>query len=399
MANFKLADKLGYVSPFENPPFKKDWKEKWEKPDIGDILSIKYQSWETAADFYCINFIVFADKKLNNLPATIYLQKINSSSFPSNKMYTVNYFNFKIRGGWDIIEVKYPKNQYFDTYFSSQTSDYNAKVICNNFAAESDTFKVAPHNNTEDETSNTQYTLQGNYYRKTGVFIKKVGKKPHVYTSEGIRLNIDNETLLRMAGLAYGESGYSEAIIKAIPFCVINHHNILKSSGEKTYGENWGLNDTIIKMRNYWNDFTYAHEFHYGAQGNPAFRKFIGIALNEGIDFTKNMNGRNLDPLMLLSIEYTFKALEYQFNTNKKDYAEGGIGWQGVDIFNHSDWLDWLYIHKEDRIEGFVNWKNKHGDDLSKYTFQSAFTAKGSVGTTVIFKPGDKTLNQSTRGL
>lgn len=51
MANFKLGDKFGIKSPFENPPFRKDWKEKEAQEE--EQRKAEREEWlERQRDFY-----------------------------------------------------------------------------------------------------------------------------------------------------------------------------------------------------------------------------------------------------------------------------------------------------------------------------------------------------------
>lgn len=209
------------------------------------------------------------------------------------------------------------------------------------------------------------------------------------------KIDIKNDVFLRIAGLAYSESGYSVNIIKVIPFTVMNHHKQITESGISKY-KNWTLNQTVLKMRNNWDDKTYAHTFHYGAQGNPAFRAFLGIKLNEAIDFDKNSKGRNNDSNMRLAIEYTIKAVLYLDGLGQEDYSEGGIGWQGADINTNKNWKNWLYIHEEHKKYDFAKWINANSLDQS--IFESVMVSKGSFGTTLIYKSTKYSFKNSKTG-
>jgi len=210
-------------------------------------------------------------------------------------------------------------------------------------------------------------------------------------------LKIKNNVFLRIAGLAYSESGFSLDVIKNIPYIIMNHHKQLISSKVTKYKDNWSLNSTIIKMRNKWNDETYAHTFHYGAQGNPAFRDFLNIDLNETIDFDKNAEGRNNNVKMKTSIEYTIKAVQY-FNNEyiDQDYSEGGIGWQGADICTNENWKKWLFIHTDHKKNAFKNWSNSN--ILKESIFESVSVFKGDFGTTIIYKSTAFSFKNSTTG-
>ncbi|TWF32652.1 hypothetical protein FHW36_11429 [Chitinophaga polysaccharea] len=78
-------------------------------------------------------------------------------------------------------------------------------------------------------------------------------------------------------------------------------------------------------MRNKWDDNTYANEFHFGANGNPAFRDFMGINLGDQPDFDKKSFGRNENRQMRLAIEYTIGAMRY-LGANGK-FGEDKIWW------------------------------------------------------------------------
>ncbi|RDI05793.1 RHS repeat-associated protein [Flavobacterium sp. AG291] len=204
-------------------------------------------------------------------------------------------------------------------------------------------------------------------------------------------LGVDNTLFLRIAGLAYGESGYSEEVIKRIPFTIINHHTQLKNSGLKKYDEKWKLENTVFKMRNRWSDDTYANAFHYGAHGNGAFRKFLDIDLGGSVDFEKNSLGRNNNRLMKLAISYTIKAIQ-----KEADISEGAIGWQGLDILNNDNWKSWLFIHDGDKTNGFGKWTNSA--TLENSIFESTSTHKGTFGTTIFYKSTDESLKKNPTG-
>ncbi|MBF7090177.1 hypothetical protein IUY40_01290 [Flavobacterium sp. ALJ2] len=251
--------------------------------------------------------------------------------------------------------------------------------------------------------------INGHFYNKDGIFEGKInepdfeGSVNDVYVCDGKStqkdkngnesltynntklLKIENIVFLRIAGLAYSESGYSIDVIKRIPFIVMNHHKQLISSKIKKYHYNWPLNNTLIKMRNKWNDQTYAHTFHYGAQGNPGFRDFLNIELNENIDYDKNAEGRNNNIKMKTAIEYTIKAVQYLNNGYiDVDHSEGGIGWQGADICTNENWKKWLFIHSEHKKNAFKNWSNFY--TLEESFFESVSVFKGDFGTTIIYK-------------
>ncbi|QSW90225.1 hypothetical protein J0383_05245 [Flavobacterium endoglycinae] len=210
-------------------------------------------------------------------------------------------------------------------------------------------------------------------------------------------LKIKNEVFLRIAGLAYSESGFSIDVIKRIPFIIVNHHHQLINSKVKKYQNDWLLNNTLIKMRNKWDDQTYAHTFHYGAQGNPAFRQFLNIELNETIDFNKNETGRNKNSKMKTAIEYTIKAIQYLNNGYVGiDYSNGGIGWQGADINDNENWKKWLFINTDHKKNAFKNWSNS--STLEESTFESVSIFKGDFGTTIIYKSTEYSFKNSTTG-
>ncbi|WP_316635346.1 PAAR-like protein [uncultured Flavobacterium sp.] len=263
--------------------------------------------------------------------------------------------------------------------------------------------------------------VNGHFYNKDGTFEGKINESDYegsvndVYVCNGKStqkdkngnelltynniesLKIKNDVFLRIASLAYSESGFSLDVIKSIPFIVINHHKQLINSKVTKYKSNWFLNDTIIKMRNKWNDETYAHTFHYGAQGNPAFRKFLNIDLNESIDFEKNAKGRNENVKMKTAIEYTIKGTQY-FNNEyiDFDYSGGGIGWQGADICTNTNWQKWLYIHSDHKKNAFKNWSNS--SILEESIFESVSVFKGDFGTTIIYKSTIFSFKNSTTG-
>ncbi|MBZ4033530.1 hypothetical protein K6T82_02045 [Flavobacterium sp. 17A] len=263
--------------------------------------------------------------------------------------------------------------------------------------------------------------LNGHFYNEDGTFEGKVneveneGSVEDVYTCKGKSiqkdksgndfmtyngieaLKIKNELFLRIAGLAYSESGFSLDVIKSIPFIVMNHHRQLTTSNVKIYKNDWFLDNTLFKMRNRWSDYRYAHEFHYGAQGNAAFREFLDIELNENIDFDKNSQGRNNNSKIKTAIEYTINAVQY---LNKEyvgeDISNGGIGWQGADILNNKNWKNWLYIHPEHKKNAFKNWTNSY--ILEKSIFESISVFKGSFGTTIIYKSTEFSFKNSSIG-
>ncbi|UWY28743.1 hypothetical protein N4T20_02185 [Flavobacterium sp. TR2] len=261
----------------------------------------------------------------------------------------------------------------------------------------------------------------GHFYNKEGTFEGKVnepdfeGSVDDVYVCDGKStkknkngddfvtynntesLKIKNDVFLRIAGLAYSESGFSLDVIKCIPYIIVNHHKQLTNSKVAKYKNGWMLNNTLIKMRNKWDDSTYAHTFHYGAQGNPAFRNFLDIELNEIIDFDKNADGRNNNTKMKTSIEYTIKAVKY-FNNDyvDEDYSDGGIGWQGADICTNENWKEWLFIHPDHKKNAFKNWSNSN--ILDKSIFESVSVFKGDFGTTIIYKSTSFSFKNSSTG-
>lgn len=263
--------------------------------------------------------------------------------------------------------------------------------------------------------------VNGHFYNKDGTFEGKInepdfeGSVDDVYVYDGKStqknkngddfitynntesLKIKNDLFLRIAGLAYSESGYSIDIIKRIPFVVMNHHKQLTNSNIKLYKTNWFLNNTLIKMRNNWSDYKYAHEFHYGAQGNSAFREFLDIELNDNIDFEKNSEGRNSNSKIKTAIEFTIRAVQYINNEYiGEDFSSGGIGWQGADILTNKNWKKWLYIHAEHKKNAFKNWTNSNV--LEESTFESISVFKGNFGTTVIYKSTEFSFKNSSIG-
>ncbi|SFN33738.1 RHS repeat-associated core domain-containing protein [Chitinophaga sp. YR627] len=222
----------------------------------------------------------------------------------------------------------------------------------------------------------------------------------------GVRdLHTDIALFTRIAGLAYSESGYSDNVIKGIPFAIMNHHKQLKNSGASRYGEDWHLSNTLFKMRNRWTDDQYANETHYGADGNPAFRNFLGINLGEDPDLLKNVSVRNGNAQMKLAFEYTIKAFQYQAHNGKDlDFSYGGIGWQGVDIFNSADWKKWLYVDQEIKSFGFSNWSNSYNLDASLFqatkVFQGGSKGKSGkhFGSTLFYKSTKHSFSTSKTG-
>ena len=282
---------------------------------------------------------------------------------------------------------------------------------------ETKTSKADKKEITENNNESTTDLINGHYYNNSGKFEGKVmdyeGDINDVYICDGVSKKIDktgkeilvflnyknlkikNDVFLRIAGLAFSESGYAIDVIKSIPFIVVNHHKQLTNSKIEKYKNNWTLNKTILKMRNNWDDKTYAHTFHYGAQGNPAFRSFLGIELYATIDFDKNATRRNNESNMKLAIEYTIKAIQY-FGGQGIDYSKGGIGWQGADINTNKNWKNWLYIHDEHKKYAFSKWNNQHS--LDKSVFESVSVHKGSFGTTVIYKSTSYSYKISSTG-
>lgn len=278
-----------------------------------------------------------------------------------------------------------------------------------------------PEDPSENKMLERIISVNGHFYNKEGTFEGKInepdfeGSVEDVYVCDGKTmqkdkngdnfttynntesLKIKNNVFLRIAGLAYSESGFSLDVIKVIPFIIMNHHKQLTNSNVSKYRNNWSLNSTLIKMRNKWDDITYAHTFHYGAQGNPAFRNFLNIELNEIIDFDKNSEGRNNNVKMKSSIEYTIKAVKY-FNNEylDEDYSDGGIGWQGADICTNENWKEWLFIHPDHKKNAFKNWSNYN--ILEKSIFESVSVSKGDFGTTIIYKSTEFSFKNSSTG-
>ena len=269
----------------------------------------------------------------------------------------------------------FPELKYVNGYFYNEDGTFEGKI-----------------NEPENEGSfDDVYTCKGQSIQKN-----KNGNE--IKTYNGIEsLNIKNDIFLRIAGLAYAESGFSLEVIKSIPFIVMNHHKQLINSKVSKYKNGWLLNNTLIKMRNKWDDMTYAHKYHYGAQGNPAFRKFLDIDLDETIDFSKNAEGRNNNVQMKTSIEYTIKGIQY-FNNEYlgTDYSDGGIGWQGADICTNENWKKWLFINPDHKKNAFKNWSNSN--TLEESIFESVSVFKGDFGTTIIYKSTAFSFKNSSTG-
>lgn len=360
-------------------------KEGNENP-LQKSLSIKYISCEEKGISLNLKFEVEA-KNFKNFKAYINISRgdISTNALSSESVTKLLEIN---PNGKRNIEIEVPLS-FGDNENYKTKKYYRASVAVDGIWAISEGFKIILK-------KQANLNSEGYYYAKDGGFIKKTGNSDDVYLDNGEKLAIDNINLLRIAGLAYAESGYSEDIIKAIPFCIINRHKIYLNANKNK--ENYGIYDTLYKMRNKWDDYTYANEHHYGAYGNPAFRDFLGINLNDAIDFDKNVIGRNENKLMKLSIEYSIKSLTYQKNSNfSEDPSKGGVGWQGVDIVTGTNnaaiyWRNNLFVHSEHKKYGFANWVNKKSLDTS--ISETTMIGKGTFGTTIIWKQTEFTWKQ-----
>ncbi|MFV0418265.1 MAG: hypothetical protein ACK5KT_06005 [Dysgonomonas sp.] len=283
-------------------------------------------------------------------------------------------------------------------YSSTEDNSYGLKQLAEAIKREDNDYRnytagnvKKPNIITEKEVECLKLEYGGYFYLKDGTYLDKIGKSKDVYICDSRNRDgfinpilltdngggISNEVMLRIAGTAYGESGLSLEVIKRIPFAIVNRH----IRGKKT-----NINGTLIDMRNHWDDKTYAHEFHYGAQGNGAFREFLGIKLNEKIDYEKNSVKRNDVPYMKKAIEYTIKAISY-YNKEEADISFGAIGWQGLDIKTNENWKKWLYFHLDHKKNGFESWVNKY-ETREKHPYETVANYKGErFGTTIFWKP------------
>ncbi|WP_119789274.1 hypothetical protein [Flavobacterium anhuiense] len=366
---------------------------------------------------------------------TIVLEDTSSSEMVRFRQIMLNIWRQQIEDDKNAIEMESfikeqqekttePKEKYTTTWLGEvvlnsdlHDFDYRNNLKKNIF----DTFTGDFVDTTEDKFIDRIVYVNGHFYNEDGTFEGKVneveneGSVEDVYTCTGKStqknkngmdfltynniesLKIKNEIFLRIAGLAYSESGFSIDVIKRIPFIIVNHHRQLINSKVKKYKDDWFLNNTLIKMRNKWDDQTYAHTFHYGAQGNPAFRQFLNIELNEAIDFNKNETGRNENSKMKTAIEYTIKAIQYLNDGYVgTDFSDGGIGWQGADINSNENWKKWLYINRDHKKNAFKNWSNS--STLEESTFESVSVFKGDFGTTIIYKSTEYSFKNSTTG-
>jgi hypothetical protein len=82
--------------------------------------------------------------------------------------------------------------------------------------------------------------------------------------------------------------------------------------------------------------------------------------------------------------------------SGNKDISGGAVGWQGLDIKKNENWRKWLYIHQEDKTNGFNNWENSK--DLNNSTFESISTHKGTFGTTIFYKSTENSFKTSPIG-
>lgn len=247
-------------------------------------------------------------------------------------------------------------------------------------------------NKTETIELSTKY--EGYYYSKDGEYLGKIGELDDVYICDGkkgedyrnpiqlkaLEHDISNEVFLRIAGLAYGETGYNAEAIKVLPYAIMNHQKQLNNSKITKYQKKtWLLPQTLQKMRGY-SDVSYA-------QGNHAFRVFMGISTmqktvtSSDIDFEKNAIQRNTYKtqgyeLMKLAIKSVYEGILY-LNNGGSDIARNAIGWHGRDIIDrvtsNPDWKQILYVHKTEQLFDF---KSKKDYPKAKYSWENYHSHK-----------------------
>ena len=226
-------------------------------------------------------------------------------------------------------------------------------------------------------------------------------------------VDIKNDTFLRIAGLAFSETGFAEEAIKKLPYTIFNHYNqlvrtsssITKPNKTKIKDLTWRagiLDDVIIKMRNNWDDPTYAKK-------NSAFREFLGINDGETINYDKNALDRNLlyktitinsekerKYFAKLAIKSTIDAFNYfdRGSNKNEDISKSAIGWHGIDIVGKEDIEKQLFVDKTHIfVYGNKKWINKITEGNSDFISVSVYNGIKGYGPTLFYK----TTKENTR--
>ena len=217
-------------------------------------------------------------------------------------------------------------------------------------------------------------------------------------------VDIKNDTLLRIAGLAFSETGLADEAIRILPYTILNHYKQLfdtkrtiKIKKEITKDLTWRngiLDKVIIKMRNEYSDIEYAIG-EDGKGGNKVFRiTFLGYTDRNitKIDFEKNAFKRNENDKIRLAVKSTIDALNYfdKGSNEKEDISKRAIGWHGRDIKKNEYWKEKLYIIKNNKLYGFENWENKHPEEDCYFVSVSIHYEKSAYGPTIFYKTTKK---------
>ncbi len=273
--------------------------------------------------------------------------------------------------------------------------------------------------NEEEITSNNFfYTYDGKLFQNLkgdGQVLIQKNQKPYKDTLNDdyevltfLNENIEHSTFLQIAGLAYGETGYNQDAIEVIPYCILNHHLQLRTSGNPRYGAEWklkstsGLLGTIQKMRGY--------TIQSYASGNPVAKNFYwgNNQIKDEIDYTINKATRNENDLMRKAIIATMKAFRALRDYGGNDISNGSIGWHGIDIIADNDtfWENNLYILPNHRKYSFENFKSIFGNNVENpeknqnITFISTnvFEGKNGLGATITYKSSPEIFKKSATG-
>ena len=227
-----------------------------------------------------------------------------------------------------------------------------------------------PFKKLQEDIKYAFYTYDGEFLGSTGksnnaiIYVIHKDKFPNdVSKNASIVYRGAYDTFLRIAGLAYSESGLSNEVIEALPFVIVNRHNQLITSKHPKYNANlkgntkeWTLQDTLFNARNSWTDEKYASV-------NSAFSAFIGEGKKASpVNLEANALNRNENKQMCIAFKATIQSMQYMEGAPFADLANGAIGWHGDDILTNTAWLGWLCIRKEHLLYGFEKWKGKTFD-------------------------------------
>ena len=238
----------------------------------------------------------------------------------------------------------------------------------------------------------------GHYYTYYGFYMGNSAKNATtVFVEDKIadrqfhKLNISNDDLLRMAGLAYGETAFNTDAIKGLPKAILNRHRQLLNSGlEKYKSKKWAIHESILHSRAQ-SDVVYAR--------NPVFAEFINYKAGESVIFTKNAHQRNDNQKMMDAISAVFRAFQGEF-----DYSYGAIGWHGTDILDNN-WANQfrLKIHEEHAkygFDGYLGWQEDNAYFESTAVYQAnQYLSQYKNATTLFYKSTDYAFSLSRTGL